>query len=68
MDSKEISKTIRPYVVESQMTYDDFERAFGSLDRREQYNIIRFIEEKLHILFVDELLTKAKVSSAKNIS
>lgn len=53
MDSEYILKTIRPYVVESQMTYDDFERAFDFLEKREQYVVIRFIEEELQIFFVD---------------
>ena len=60
MDSEYILQTIRPYVVESQMTYADFERAFGFLDRREQYAVIRFIEDELKIFFVDELLTNAQ--------
>ena len=64
MDSEYILKTIRPYVVESQMTYDDFERAFGFLDRREQYVIVRFIEEELQIFFVDELLTNAVIEDS----
>ena len=64
MDSEYILKTIRPYVVESQMTYDDFERAFGFPDRREQYVIVRFIEEELQIFFVDELLTNAVIEDS----
>ena len=62
MNAEKILKQIRPYVVESQMTYADFERAFSFLDKREQYDVIRFIEDELKIFFVDEILTEVQPS------
>ena len=64
MNAEKILQAIRPCVVESQMTYDDFEKIFGFLDKREQYAMIRFIENELKIFFVDELLTNTTVETS----
>ena len=60
-----ISQVIRPYVVESQMTYDDFERVFGFLTLREQYPIVDIIRDELKIDFVDKLSTEPPTSDEK---
>ncbi len=67
MNAENILKTIRPYVVESQMTYDDFEKIFGFLDKREQYAMIRFIEDELKIFCVDELSTDATIETSDEV-
>ena len=64
MNAENIFKTIRPYVVENQMTYDDFEKIFGFLDKSNQYALIRFIEDELKIFFVDELSTDTSVETS----
>ena len=32
-----LQKKIRPFVVNNQLTYDDFDKIFGQLPRREQW-------------------------------
>ena len=62
MNINYISQVIRPYVVERQMTYADFDRVFGFLELREQYPIVDIIRDELKIDFVDEILTEPPTS------
>lgn len=55
MNSQYILKTIRPFVREDKLTYDDFDKVFGFLPRKEQYSIADSIQDDLHIELVDEL-------------
>ena len=48
-------KKIRPFVVDNQLTYDDFDKIFGQLPRREQYPICYAIQNELGIELVDEI-------------
>ena len=57
MNTEYILQQIRPYVVESQMTYADFERAFAFLERRERDAVRNIIRNVLKIFLVDELVT-----------
>ncbi len=59
MNTEKILQLIRPYVVESQMTYADFDRVFGFLPLREQYPIVDALRDELKIFLVDELVTDA---------
>ena len=62
MNTEKILQLIRPYVVESQMTYADFERVFGFLSKREQYPITDVLHDELKIFLVDELVTDETTS------
>ena len=55
MNSQYILKTIRPFVRDNKLTYDDFDKVFGFLPRKEQYSIADAIQDDLHIELVDEL-------------
>lgn len=56
MDIETIQKAISPYVVNDELTYDDFDKIFGFLPRKEQYPIAYAIEDDLNILLVDEII------------
>ena len=55
MNTQYISKLISPCVVDNQLTYDDFEKIFGFLPRKEQYPICYAIQDDLKIELVDEI-------------
>ena len=55
MNSQYILKTIRQFVRDNKLTYDDFDKVFGFLPRKEQYSIADAIQDDLHIELVDEL-------------
>ncbi len=55
MNSQYIFKTIRPFVRDNKLTYDDFDKIFGFLPRKEQYPIADTIQDDLNIELVDEL-------------
>lgn len=55
MNSQYILKTIRPFVHDNKLTYDDFDKVFGFLQRKEQYQIAYTIQDDLHIELVDEI-------------
>lgn len=55
MNTQYIEKEIRPYVVGNQLTYDDFEKIFGFLPRKEQYQICYAVQDDLKIELVDEI-------------
>ena len=55
MNIQYIAKEIRPYVVGNQLTYDDFEKIFGFLPRKEQYPICYAVQDELNIEMVDEI-------------
>lgn len=55
MNSQYILKTIRPFVRDNQLTYDDFDKVFGFLPRKEQYQIAYTIQDDLNIELVDEI-------------
>ena len=57
MNIEELNKMISPYVVNGEMTYDDFDKIFGFLPRKEQYPIAYTIEDDLKILLVDEIIS-----------
>lgn len=59
MNSARISSLISPFVKENKLTYDDFDKIFGFLPRREQYNICYAIQDELHIKLVDEIISDA---------
>ncbi|MBE8953055.1 MAG: sigma-70 family RNA polymerase sigma factor [Quinella sp. 1Q7] len=50
-----LQKKIRPFVVNNQLTYDDFDKIFGQLPRKEQYPICDAVQDDLHVELVDEL-------------
>ena len=54
VDVEMIRKEIRPYVVGNELTYDDFEKVFGFLSLKEQYQICYTIQDDLKIELVDE--------------
>lgn len=55
MNSQYILKTIRLFVRDNKLTYDDFDKVFGFLPRKEQYSIADAIQDDLNIELVDEL-------------
>lgn len=55
MNTKYLLKQIRPYVKDNRLTYDDFDKLFGFLERREQYSIADAIHDELKIELVDEI-------------
>ena len=55
MNIDAISKEITPYVVNGELTYDDFDKIFGFLPRKEQYPIAYTIQDDLKIDLVDEI-------------
>lgn len=55
MNIDAISKEISPYVVNGELTYDDFDKIFGFLPRKEQYPIAYTIQDDLKIELVDEI-------------
>ena len=50
-----LQKKIRPFVVNKQLTYDDFDKIFGQLPRLEQYPICDAVQDDLHVELVDEI-------------
>ena len=50
-----ISRLISPFARKNKLTYDDFDKIFGFLPRKEQYPIADTIQDVLHIELVDEL-------------
>lgn len=65
MNTNDILKKIRPHVVNNQLTYNDFEKIFGDLPRKEQYPIAKVIQEDLDIELVDETIP---LPDEKNLS
>ena len=59
VDLETLSKMIQPHVVNDQMTYNDFEKIFGFLPRKEQYALAHTIEDVLNIELVDEIISQA---------
>lgn len=55
MDSEQILKAIRLCIVGNEMTWDDFEKIFGSMSKAKQYDIADFIQDNLKIELVDEI-------------
>lgn len=55
MNTKYLLKQIRPYVKDNRLTYDDFDKIFGFLERREQYQIVDALHDDLKIKLVDEI-------------
>ena len=55
MNIDAINKEIRPYVVNGELTYSDFDKIFGFLPRKEQYPIAYTIQDDLKIELVDEI-------------
>lgn len=49
MNTDYLLKTIRPFVKDNQLTYDDFEKIFGILPLKEQYPIAYAIQDDLKI-------------------
>ena len=58
MDSEQILKIIRPCIVDNEMTWDDFDKIFGTLRQPEQYAIAEFIQDDLKIELVGEISQK----------
>ena len=50
-----LQKKIRPFVVNNQLTYDDFDKIFGQLPLKEQYPICDAVQDDLHVELVDEI-------------
>ena len=63
MNAEMILKDIRPYVVGGALTYDDFDKIFGFLPKREQYPIAYTIEDVLGIELVDEITARPEEPS-----
>lgn len=55
MDSKQIVKEIRLCIVGNEMTWDDFDKIFGSMSKAKQITIADFIQDNLKIELVDEI-------------
>ena len=55
MNSAYISRLIRPFVRRNKLTYDDFDKIFGFLPRREQYPIADTLQDVLNIELVDDM-------------
>ena len=55
MNVDAIRKEIAPYVVNGELTYNDFDKIFGFLPRKEQYPIAYTIQDDLKIELVDEI-------------
>ena len=59
MNSARISNLISPFVKNKKLTYEDFDKIFGFLPRKEQYSICYAIEDELSIKLVDEIISDA---------
>ncbi|MBR4643055.1 MAG: sigma-70 family RNA polymerase sigma factor [Selenomonadaceae bacterium] len=57
MNIEAIRKAIAPYVVDGEMTWDDFDKIFNFLPLKEQYSISYAIQDDLKIEFVDEMIS-----------
>lgn len=55
MDSEQVLKAIRLCIVGNEMTWDDFEKIFGSMSKAKQYDIADFIQDNLKIEIVDKI-------------
>ena len=55
MNVDAIRKEIAPYVVNGELTYNDFDKIFSFLPRKEQYPIVYTIQDDLKIELVDEI-------------
>ena len=55
MNTQYIFERIKPRVKDNKLTYDDFDKIFGSLPLKAQYQIVYAIEDELHVELVDEL-------------
>ncbi|MBQ6298346.1 MAG: sigma-70 family RNA polymerase sigma factor [Selenomonadaceae bacterium] len=64
MNVEELHKTISPYVVNSEMTWDNFDKIFGFLPKKEQYLICDAIQDELKISLVEETLDVEEISKA----
>jgi len=58
MDSKQILKEIRLCIVGNEMTWDDFDKIFGSLQQDEQSDIADVIQDDFEISLVEEISQK----------
>lgn len=58
MDSKQILKEIRLCIVGNEMTWDDFDKIFGSLQQDEQSDIADVIQDDFKISLVEEISQK----------
>lgn len=58
MDSKQILKEIRLCIVGNEMTWDDFDKIFGSLQQNEQSDIADVIQDDFEISLVEEISQK----------
>ena len=54
MNTQYLLNRIRPYVRDNRLTYDDFEKLFGFLERKEQYPIVDALYDDLKIELVDD--------------
>ncbi len=55
MNTQYIFERIKPCVKDNKLTYDDFDKIFGFMQRKEQYPIAYAIQDELHVELVDEL-------------
>lgn len=58
MDSEQILKEIRLCIVGNEMTWDNFDKIFSSLQQEEQSNIADIIQDDFEISLVDEISQK----------
>ncbi len=62
MNIEELYKMISPYVVNGEMTWDNFEKIFGFLPKKEQYLICDAVQDELKISLVEETLNVEEIS------
>ncbi|MBR4904436.1 MAG: sigma-70 family RNA polymerase sigma factor [Selenomonadaceae bacterium] len=55
MDTEEIRREIEPYVVNGELTWDNFDKVFDFLLKKDQYTVADIIQDDLKIALVDEL-------------
>lgn len=55
MDTEEIRKEVESYVVNGELTWDNFEKIFDYLPKKDQYTVAEIIQDDLKIALVDEL-------------
>ena len=63
MDSEQILEEIRICIVGNEMTWDDFDKIFSALPKRQQLDIADFIQDKLEISLVEEISRRNSVDA-----
>lgn len=65
MDEKKVLSIVKPYIKNYSITYDEFEKLFGSLPMKEQYKVTDLLD-KNGILLVDDNLVEVDKEEDEN--